>query len=73
MISAGLVLGTLSLAAALYAVITTGTNTTAAIVAGVAAVLAITGLVRVERRVAGPLVPPSMFRRRAFAVERHAG
>ena len=41
---AGLVLGTLSLAAVVYAVIATGTNTTAAIIAGVVAVLAVTAL-----------------------------
>ena len=63
---AGLVLGTLSLAALVYAVIAAGSDAIAAVVAGTVAVLAIVTLVLVERRVAEPLLPPSLFRRPAF-------
>jgi len=64
---AGLGLGTVGLAAAVYAVIAAGTNAVAAATAGAVGALAVAALVVVERRVAAPLLPPSLFRRRAFA------
>ncbi|MHB1537839.1 MAG: MFS transporter [Solirubrobacteraceae bacterium] len=64
---AGLVLGTIGLAAVVYAVIAAGTNAVAAAIAGAVGVLALAALVLVERRVAEPLLPPSLFRRPAFA------
>ena len=60
---AGLMLGTVGLAAVVYAVIAAGTY---AAVAGAAGVCAIVTLILVERRVAAPLLPPSLFRRPAF-------
>ncbi len=64
---AGLVLGTIGLAAVVYAVIAAGVDAVTAVVAGAAGVLALVVLVVVERRVAEPLLPPSLFRRPAFA------
>jgi MFS transporter, DHA2 family, methylenomycin A resistance protein len=64
---AGLVLGTIGLAAVVYAVIAAGTNAVAAATAGAVGVLAIVALVLVERRVMEPLLPPSLFCRPAFA------
>lgn len=64
---AGLALGTIGLAAVVYAVIAAGTDAVAAIAAGTVGVLAITALVLVERRVAAPLLPPGLFRRPVFA------
>lgn len=64
---AGLVLGTIGLAAIVYAVIAAGTNAVAAAAAGAVGVLALAVLVLVERRVVEPLLPPSLFRRPAFA------
>jgi DHA2 family methylenomycin A resistance protein-like MFS transporter len=66
--AAGLGLATLGLAAAVYAVIAAGgagSPPAVAAAAGVAAV-AVTGFVRAERRVASPLLPPSLFADRAF-------
>lgn len=62
----GLVLGTIGLAAVVYAVIAAGTDAVAAIIAGAIGVLAIVTLVLVERRVTEPLLPPTLFRRPAF-------
>ena len=64
---AGLVLGTIGLAAVVYAVIAARTNAEVAVVAGGFGVLALVALVVVERRAAAPLLPPSLFRRPAFA------
>lgn len=64
---AGLALGTIGLAAVVYAVIAAGTGAVTAVVAGAAGVLALVALVVVERRAAEPLLPPSLFRRPAFA------
>lgn len=64
---AGLGLGTIGLAAIVYAVIAAGTNAVAAAIAGAVGVLAVVALVLVERRVMEPLLPPSLFRRPAFA------
>lgn len=63
---AGLALGTLSLAAVVYAVIATATSTTAAIIAGAVAVGSIATLVVIERRIAEPLLPLTLFTRPAF-------
>lgn len=62
----GLALGTLSLAAIVYAVIAATTSMTAAIVASAVAVGCIVAFVYVERRVAKPLLPPAVFAVRAF-------
>jgi DHA2 family methylenomycin A resistance protein-like MFS transporter len=63
---AGLALGTLSLAAVVYAVIAAADSTTAAIGGAAVAVLAIASLVVTERRVADPLLPPTLFTQPAF-------
>jgi len=63
----GLVAASVGLAAVVYAVIAAGTNAGAAAAAGAVGVLALVALVVVERRVAEPLLPPSLFRRPAFA------
>jgi len=64
---AGLVLGTTGLAAVVYAVIAAETDAVAAATAGAVGTVAIVALIVVERRVAAPLLPPSLFRRPAFA------
>lgn len=64
---AGLLLGTIGLAAVVYAMIAAGTNAVTAVVAGGVGVSALAALVLVEWRVAEPLLPPSLFRRPAFA------
>jgi DHA2 family methylenomycin A resistance protein-like MFS transporter len=64
---AGLGLGTIGLAAVVYAVIAAGTDAVAAAAAGAVGMAAIVALVLVERRVAAPLLPPGLFRRPAFA------
>ncbi|HEX3491133.1 MAG TPA: MFS transporter, partial [Streptosporangiaceae bacterium] len=64
----GLVLGTIGLASLVYAVIAASGNGITAIAAGVIGVLALAGFVIVERRVADPLLPPSVFKVPAFSV-----
>jgi MFS transporter, DHA2 family, methylenomycin A resistance protein len=64
--AAGLALGTLSLAAVVYAVIAAATSTTAALISSAVAVGSIAGFVAVERRVAEPLLPLTLFTRPAF-------
>jgi DHA2 family methylenomycin A resistance protein-like MFS transporter len=59
----GLALGTIGLAALVYAVIAAGGNGTAAIAAAAVGAFALAGFVIVERRVADPLLPPGVFRR----------
>ncbi len=65
---AGLVLGTIGLAAVVYAVIAVGSDVGAVAIAGAAGALALVAFVLVERRVAVPLVPLTLFRRPMFAV-----
>jgi DHA2 family methylenomycin A resistance protein-like MFS transporter len=64
----GLGLAALGLAAAVYAVIAAGGAGSPAAIATAAAVaaVAVTGLVLTETRVAGPLLPPSLFANRTF-------
>lgn len=64
---AGLGLGTVGLAAVVYAVIDAREAAVAAAAAGAAGMAAVIALVLVERRVAAPLLPPGLFRRPAFA------
>lgn len=64
----GLVLGTTGLAALVYAAVAAGGDGVAAVAAAVAGALALTGFVAVERRVAGPLLPPGVFKAPVFSV-----
>lgn len=64
---AGLGLGTVALAAVVYAVIDARAAAVAAAAAGAVGMAAVIALVLVERRVAAPLLPPGLFRRPAFA------
>jgi DHA2 family methylenomycin A resistance protein-like MFS transporter len=63
---AGLVLATLALASAVYAVIAAGDSAWPAVVAGAVAVAAGGGFIAVERRAAAPLVPLPVFASPAF-------
>ena len=60
-------LGTVGLAAVVSAVIAAGTELALAAAVGAVGVAAVVTLVVVERQVAAPLLPPSLFRRPAFA------
>lgn len=62
----GLTLGTIGLAALVYAVIAATTSAVEAIIAGVVAIAAIVAFIVTERRVAAPLLPPALFRPPAF-------